>query len=573
MITQLYGLSGDCLRRAKIGFAVSVLSAFHLSHAQATDPALSETVATQIPGRDLRTHPPAVQSLAITPLGQSAGGNSGLLKVRFREAGLPARLQFIYQGAIHILRDDGLDGDKAGDGEYTARVDLEPDLAEAQSQIGLRASARASALSLAGSSDEPSLAALASSSDLDPGKTLLVRDTSVVNDPARTSDPCLSSNPADSAKKWTFGYALTQMANQAVTRISPNTLARSLIRNWETNQTINGDLVPARTNIKAVILDKWLRASGNTGVLAMNKAPFRLLAIVNRVDLRQNLFFGEGLAGEFRFVWGLVDLESTNADGSCRENGSFALIMEYAVDKADPEEVKAYGQRWVDLNDLALGSPEYRSGLEAITESVVRAGVGQARNRANGSALIRIRTNEIALAGPWELREFNISPAGTRSKGNFIQVEAKQTPANVNNGTAQVAEWINANAAAILAGTYNVPSTFQGSPFRGGHSLNNIDFWNGPGIADNQARHVFSMGTCNGCHGREADVGFLHIQNRTRTRASNLSGFLQGTIVTDPVDGTERAMNDLERRAADLFELTSSSTLSSLSFQPTSRTH
>ena len=34
-----------------------------------------------------------------------------------------------------------------------------------------------------------------------------------------------------------------------------------------------------------------------------------------------------------------------------------------------------------------------------------------------------------------------------------------------------------------------------------------------------------------------------------------LSGFLTGTTVTDPVDGTMRDFNDLERRAADLEAL------------------
>ncbi|MFH0351692.1 MAG: hypothetical protein ACHBMF_07175 [Chromatiales bacterium] len=546
---------------------------------QAQSAVLSETVATQIPGRDLRVNPPAIASLTITPLGGVGALEKGLLKVRFKESGLPSSLRILHKGSLKTLRDDGTGDDAAQDGVYSARLDfkLEEML---EHHTNLRESGQAQSLpSIAAAAQDVS--PLSVSTDLDPDKTLFIRDASVVNDPSRTSDPCMSRSSADAKKKWTFGYLMTQIANQRKTGRTPSDLAMSLLKQWETQRIINDDVVPARALIRDLVINPWLKASGNTGKLTMHKAPFRLLGIVNRVDLRQNLFFGEGLAGELRFVWGVLDLNPKNkaADGSCNEFGSFTLIMEYAVDKKTPAAVKAYGKKWTDLNPMTLDSAAYRDSLQVITESVVRAGAGAAKRRANGSALIRIRTNEITLGLPlglpWELREFNLRRNPTRTDvGLFFETDVKQTPANEHNGLDLFAKFVNDKEAEILAGKHNVPHLFDGVRFRGGASENNIDSWNAPGIVNNEARHLVSVNTCNGCHGAETQTFFLHVVPRPRSQPAGLSGFLTGIDVPDPVNSAPvRHMHDLDRRAVDLHSLVSSPVLSQLGFQPTSRTH
>lgn len=556
--------------------------AFALAVALGTLPVLSQTavtdIALQIPGRDLRENPPKVSALTIAPMGASGTRERGLLKVRFAEAGLPATLKFMHEGAVRILRDDGNHGDQAArDGVYSVLLDY--DLGEiADFQNDLRASGQASTLQsmAAASQNEMTLSPLTASTNLDQEKTLFIRNLSVVNNAVRTHDPCLSTNKADSAKKWTFGYIMTQIANQPVTKKSPSQVMMSLLRKWENDQVVNTFTIPARPAIRQVVIDPWLRASNNTrGMLAMNKAPFRLLGIVNRVDLRKNLFFGEGLAGEMRFVWGVLDLENRAADGTCLENSSFTFIMEFAVDKTTQAQVKAWGQKWVRLNTLTLNSAAYRDSLQKITESVVRAGVGAPFNRANGSALIRIRTNEIALSSPWELREFVLAKAPRADSGLFFQTNVKQTPANIHNGTTLFRDFVNNNEAAILADRHNMPTVFQNRRFLGGSSFNNIDFWSAPGIRNNRARHLASLNTCNGCHGAETNTfSFLQVFPRPRNQVSNLAEFMTGVDVTDPVDGvTVRHFNDLDRRAIDLNSLVTSPTLSALSFQPMGRTH
>jgi hypothetical protein len=551
-------------------------------------------------GRDFRSDPPKVSSVAVKPL-PTVG--QGRLDVRFAETGLPVTIRLTYQGRVRLLRDDGLAGDlRAADGTYSTVVDLEA------APVLAKAAAATAALALTAPAWEVGVAyvvgtlvthegltykclqAHTSQSDwappivpalweaqddggLDPEKTLLIRHTSVVNS-SRTSDPCLTNDPNHATRKWTFGYLMTQIANTPQTGRTPHDVAMSLLTQWERTRAVNGETVPARPDIRARIIDKWLRASGNTGKLAMHKAPFRLLAIVNRVDLRQNLFFGEGLAGEMRFVWGVLDLENRAADGTCQEDPSFTFIMEYAVDRPDATAVKAWGQKWVDLAALSLTTEAFRTSLQSLTESVVKAGAGAPAGRANGSALIRIRTNEISIGSPWELREFALVKAPDPNAGRFVPVSVKQTPAVAANGTPQLAQFVNDNEAAILADRYNVPLSFQGSPFRGGHSLNNIDFWTADGIRSPRARHLLSLNTCNGCHGAETATSFLHVFPRPRSVEASLSGFLTGLNVADPVDGAAtRHMNDLFRRRVDLHRLTSSPTLSQLQFEPLSRTH
>jgi hypothetical protein len=120
-----------------------------------------------------------------------------------------------------------------------------------------------------------------------------------------------------------------------------------------------------------------------------------------------------------------------------------------------------------------------------------------------------------------------------------------------------VANFINQNQAAIIAEQHNVPSTFNGVSFLAGSSLNTLGAWNAPGINSNEARHKFSLNTCNGCHGLgETSTPFLHINPREPGQEAALSGFLTGIDQTDPVvTSTVRRLDDLERRAVDMEAL------------------
>src|SRR5690606_20888606 len=135
------------------------------------------------------------------------------------------------------------------------------------------------------------------------------------------------------------------------------------------------------------------------------------------------------------------------------------------------------------------------------------------------------------LAFPWELREFTLSSAG------LLQPDTvKLTPDSGFMGAAIVADFVNENESAILIERHDVPETFAGVAFLGGSSINDLGPWEAPGIINNEARHKFSLNTCNGCHGNETNTPFLHISTRAAGAESQLSGFLTGVEVADPVD-------------------------------------
>jgi hypothetical protein len=221
--------------------------------------------------------------------------------------------------------------------------------------------------------------------------------------------------------------------------------------------------------------------------------------------------------------------------------------------------MKSWAQQWLDLGTLPLGSAAYNAALEAITEQF--AGANADLTKPNGSAINQVRSNEVFLSFPWELREFKLFPIFPTTS-LLHQATVKQTPDRAFNATkagaraGDLATWINANLGAVTAGAYTVPATYPFAPggdFLGASTTNEIDFWNAPGIATNQARFQFSLNTCNACHGRETNTPFTMVNIAPFGTEAVLSGFLTGETVIDPVDpATSRAFNDLLNRAGKL---------------------
>jgi hypothetical protein len=426
-----------------------------------------------------------------------------------------------------------------------------------------------------------------------PEKSLVITNLRVVENGARTFNPCTGAGTP--MGRWTFGYLMTQMANQPVTGINPSTFTRNWLNKWMTNQTINGWTVAQRQKIQTLVIDPWVAASGGPGMpLNLSIAPFKLLAIVNRVDLRNNTTYGGGNAGEGRFVFGLIDrtgrggtapYTSTGAR-NCRET-QFTVIFEYGIDRRSCEAVRDWGRQWHNLRNYALGSFAYNNALQAITDQFTTAGV--APHKPNGSALNQLRTNEVELllgvsTNPiWELREFKIGGEPPVNPGQLEEVTVKMTPDLSLNQTALVTDYVNQNTVDILNQTDVVPEIFQGLPFLGGSALAPrnptaaVDVnthWNnppgGPFIVNRQARHEFSLDTCMACHTGETNTVFTHIKPAPFGTEAGLSGFMNGitpgTLVTpfkvvDPADGlpVKRKFNEFRRRRIDLDILVHSS--------------
>ncbi len=415
-----------------------------------------------------------------------------------------------------------------------------------------------------------------------PERSLMVTAPGVVRDPGRTFDPCSGGTPGG---EWTFGRLMTQMAGPN----PPAAFVEDWLDHWLSDQVVNGHTAPARPAMQTEIIDKW-RANSGGGALDLDLAPFRLLAIVNRVDLRGGgSAYGGGNAGELRFVFGLIDTDTCEPE-------LMTVILEYGVPRSGCTSVRDWGRRWWALQGFKPGTADYNDRLAKLVEEVVVAGADP--SKPNGSAINQVRTNEIALAAPWELREFRLGQAADPDE--LIQTTVALTPDDgfkpvllnddpglpsfdpnpaTVSGHATIDSYVSAHLGQLCPPVPVLPQhdfTGPDAALLAASSLSPGDpdkpppfafvFWKLLGL-DNTAltceRHTLSINTCNGCHaGETATRNFVHINPGTTplSAPATLSGFLTGITVPDPATGAPaRKFNDLKRRARDLRGLVSSS--------------
>jgi hypothetical protein len=534
------------------------------------------------------------------------------------------------KGALDYLRDDGYDGDeKPGDGRYTKSFQ-ESDVAGLVSQLeklAATATQPQNAITFVNRHIEPNkkLKNLLVTTTTKKGKvitidpallklnfpvdqhlvehSLMITNLCVVENPDYTYNPC--TNYGNPNGIWTFGELMRQQASTSPSSIASDAQTVDFIlywlSTWNKDIIVNGELVKARPTWQ--IVQTWQQlsdANGGGGQLLLQNCPFRLMAIVNRVDLRGNGGYQLSNAGEARMVFCLL-----NANCGAEK---FTTIFEYGINKEGCEQVQAWAELWANLSGIKHCDPSYSAALAEITTQFIMCGTNT--KNINESSLNQLRSDEIALGfSPWELREWH-------NTGVMTPVTVKQTPAVIynakqNNPDVQLlASWVNANSPSILTNTHIVPDDIMGTPFLGGKSHTESPpqgtpapgfppiphHWDGdpnPGpaqIIDNDTRHVFSLNTCDGCHGGEAQTGFTHIDPTGFGSVATLSGFLTGDVsgpfgapflVPDaagrPAYGSEdiRGFNDLARRAFDLQNLLDNgcgkkimNVLEFLSFQP-----
>ncbi len=192
-------------------------------------------------------------------------------------------------------------------------------------------------------------------------------------------------------------------------------------------------------------------------------APFKLMAISNRIDMRSNNAYNTVLngyrGGETRFIFTLVNLIGVpSGDHGVgmppkHDNMDFLggidffdwegmnVILEYGNSSTDVCKEKGLGQEWLNLSDAYLypafplppytasnyiiektKSEDYNAALQLITDKVTKANADTRRAGNNYSAINQIRTNEKlfhnifknqSLAAwdeaNWELRQFEIN--------------------------------------------------------------------------------------------------------------------------------------------------------------------
>jgi hypothetical protein len=413
------------------------------------------------------------------------------------------------------------------------------------------------------------------------GQSLFITDAAVVQDPSRTHDPCTGAGNVDGV--WTFKHLMSEMAQGSGVTAEEFTL--SWLQQWLVTQSVNGDIVAARTAMQDKVIGPWLARSGGQR-LDLDIAPFRLLAIVNRADLRHTAsgrspYGGAGGtfpidAGELRFVFGVVTPPEWNGNATC-ELHQFTTIFEYGVPREGCSAVREWAREWTELNQFGGFSAGYLAHLEGLTESVVLHGAAPAKG--NQSAINQIRTNETLLDRPWEMREFTLTDESSGDapvSGLLRSHSVAQTPDDAvfspspdpivddfvqGHVTPTVPASVDLSGAVPqdCSSSHEVPLQYLGIDFRGGNALiEDAPFWSasaGATDADVCGRHQFSLNTCTGCHRCDTATSFTHV-DPTSAIPAQLSGFLLGVTVPDPQFGNpDWHFADLERRFADLYDL------------------
>ncbi len=293
--------------------------------------------------------------------------------------------------------------------------------------------------------------------NVDPWKELVIVDSSVVLD-AR------ASNENDGA--WSF--------RRLMERLGPGVQVESWLRTFR-QASLNRFPLEDRADVEDLIAS-WPRRDG---VPDLAQAPFRLLAVVSRIDLTTSA------NGEARLVYGLYD----PATGAPRK---MTVGFEYRLPAlGTPNDRAEWGRRWHALGKLPYGE-QFNAALQRLTDQF-----------AEGTSLSQLRTNEQQFGQFWQLRQWVLD-------GGVLRLAATpQTPDQSLNGTVLLSRFILDNADALRAGTAVVPPDLQGGA---SHAIGAWVFKNEPRI-DEPLRHAFAKQTCNGCHAQETNSvqGFFHI--------------------------------------------------------------
>jgi hypothetical protein len=337
-------------------------------------------------------------------------------------------------------------------------------------------------------------------------KELVITDPTVLND-ARASNA--SNGP------WSFRFLMSQMA-PAGTDVAD--FAAAWLSQFEIpNGTVNG--FPLDVRFTQSVRNVWPTTAN--GKLDMALAPFKLISIVNRMDLHASS------NGEGRFVYALVD-----------QNGfamSMTVIFEYGLPTRDITNGatltrKSWASKFHALGTRVFGS-QYNAALQAVTDLIVRRNTSPLK--PGGNSINQVRSNEIVMGGPWQMREFLLNTTGGPLALRISTTG--MTPADVagtNPGSPEnvaLANYINTDAVLIHGGFASVPTTLLSG------QSNESFFWNSFSVPVNSvSRHDFAGQTCNGCH-------FSEVNHPQTGALLNTGGFYQIAPFNDSSpDGTAR---------------------------------
>jgi hypothetical protein len=282
-------------------------------------------------------------------------------------------------------------------------------------------------------------------------------------------------------------------------------------QNWQTTQFVGRGITEARPGVSSLLDPSqgfWPRLPD--GRLDMQKAPFRLLGVANRMDL-----FGTASNkpnGEGRLVYGLFFPGDATRDPAKGIGQTFSVIFEFNLPST--HSLRDWAQRWHSMGAMNFGVNSTGMNSASFNGVLFSNVVNEFVSPAN---LSQVRTNEIHFASPWQLREFALS------NGSLIAATTKQSPEPTLNNSTELLNWVRANKNAILSNTHVVPDSLLGgtsnedfprfcgqgpcdtSPdtFAGTRWLINTAAQSG---IEESVRFAFASQTCNGCHNSDVSA-------------------------------------------------------------------
>ena len=354
-------------------------------------------------------------------------------------------------------------------------------------------------------------------------------------------------------------YHIATLFREMLPETATNREVSDLIFNWaaswRTAQAVNRDVSAPRPGVSNAILCGWINASGGVDCqmpadgLNLNLAPFRLLAIVNRVDL-MNPRSCVTEPGEARLVFALLNKPTAlpQTDPSAFPMPA-TFIFEYKLPTSAPStNTVTWANRWHALGSLSCDSTDctpYRTGLRQLVRSITSRNV--ASQTPNGNSLSQLRTNELLPGSPfWQMKEFNLVAEGTSV--NVRQATVKQNPREPLVNDPVLVDVLKNNADAIMDGSFNwaksqpklLGSKSNSSGAKWLSAVDDASLSDIPGRGQ-MIRKAFINNTCDGCHenqtGDRPNVeGFYHISP---------SGRVSDFVIDDAQTTRTRVLSDL----------------------------
>ena len=212
--------------------------------------------------------------------------------------------------------------------------------------------------------------------------------------------------------------------------------------------------------------------------LPLDRAPFRLIAVANRMDLGGKPGISD--RGEGRLVYALT---RGPADDATSSPLATTVIFEFAL--PSPRTTKEWATAWHGLGALPLQSPEYREALVHVAMAFEQR-----------ASLSQVRWNDLALG----MHELTLD-----DQGLLVVSVLRNTPPRTSDGAPELVSFVKAHVDDVAKDAYLLPPSLSGTS-----TMPDPRPWTMPGV-DDDTREVFRLGTCGGCHANQALDGGFHI--------------------------------------------------------------